>query len=190
MTNRPSTTTLAVLIAGGCLVLGSTGGAVAGSLITSAQIKDNTITTKDIKNGTLINKDFAPGTLVKGPKGDPGAKGAPGATGEQGEQGIQGIQGPPGATGSTGLTNYSVQGGETYSLPAGQTTGLELYCPSGQKPLGGGGGLTSSAQVYMLESRPTNGPAAALRGWWVKYYNATGSPQNVFAVVTCATVSS
>ena len=60
-----------IAIAAVCLLLGSTGGAVAGSLITSKQIKDNTLTTKDIKNKTIAAKDLAPGT-VKSLKGKNG----------------------------------------------------------------------------------------------------------------------
>ncbi|GAA4708292.1 hypothetical protein [Nocardioides conyzicola] len=57
------------------LLLGSTGGAVAGSLITSKQIKDNTITTKDIKNKTLTTQDLSSKT-VKSLKGKNGKDGA------------------------------------------------------------------------------------------------------------------
>jgi hypothetical protein len=63
-----------LVIAAVCLLLASTGGAVAGSLITSKQIKDNTITSRDIKNRTLTAKDLSKKTVtsLKGPQGAPG----------------------------------------------------------------------------------------------------------------------
>ncbi|CAM3282385.1 hypothetical protein NODU109028_09080 [Nocardioides dubius] len=47
------------LIAVVALFAGS-GGAVAGSMITGKQIKDNTVTSKDIKNGSLQGADLSP----------------------------------------------------------------------------------------------------------------------------------
>lgn len=50
----------AVLTAAAAMMLavGSAGGAVAGSLVTSSQIKDNTIRTQDIANGTIQGRDI------------------------------------------------------------------------------------------------------------------------------------
>lgn len=53
---RISPLALAVLVA--ALLLGSTGGAVAGALITGAQIKNETVTGVDIKNGSLGSVDI------------------------------------------------------------------------------------------------------------------------------------
>ncbi|WP_134738517.1 hypothetical protein [Nocardioides sp. 503] len=63
-----------LVIAAVCLLLASTGGAVAGSLITGKQIKDNTITSRDIKNRTLTGKDLSKKTVasLKGSQGAPG----------------------------------------------------------------------------------------------------------------------
>lgn len=49
--------TLALLVV--VLLVGSTGGAVAGALITGKQIKDGTVTGKDIKDGSLTAVDTA-----------------------------------------------------------------------------------------------------------------------------------
>jgi hypothetical protein len=178
MTTRPSSATLAVLVAGGCLLLGSTGGAIAGAAITSAQIKNETITNKDIKNGTLTAKEFADDTLVKGPKGDQGP------AGQQGAPGQQGVQGPPGPA---GLTNFSYLGGDVYQLPAGQITTVEALCPPGQEAIGGGGGTTANTNTYIIESRAFQ-HSASTRKWITKYYNASGGTVGVYAVVTCADV--
>lgn len=185
MTTRVPSATLAVLVAGGCLLLGSTGGAIAGAAVTSAQIKDNSVTTKDIKDGTLSVKDFAKAaaSALEGPKGATGAAGVAGPAGPTGPAGGTGPQGPAGVSG------FAVVGGDTVSAPNGQFTTVEAECPGGQRALGGGGGLTSSTQVYIVESRPINGQVAAIKKWMVKYYNASGSAQNVFAVATCANVS-
>ncbi len=67
------------------LVLVSAGSAVAGSLVTSAQIKDHTIKVVDLKKSTV--------------KALKGKKGATGAAGEQGPQGPEGAQGPEGDAG-------------------------------------------------------------------------------------------
>ena len=40
-----------------------TGGAVAGGMITSAQIKDNTVRSVDVRNGTLKVADISPGAV-------------------------------------------------------------------------------------------------------------------------------
>lgn len=60
-----------LLIAALCLVLGSTGGAVAGRMVTGKQIKNNSVTSLDIKNRTLGTQDLAPSVqaaLAKDPR--------------------------------------------------------------------------------------------------------------------------
>lgn len=69
MTDRPPRSshrltplTLALLV--GVLLLGSTGGAVAGALITGKQIKDGTVTGTDIKDSSLTGVDVKDGSLT------------------------------------------------------------------------------------------------------------------------------
>lgn len=81
----------------GVLLLGSTGGAVAGSMITGARIKDGTVTSADLKDKTVRTRDLRPATVKKlrghtGPAGPAGAPGAPGVAGPQGPAGISGYQ--------------------------------------------------------------------------------------------------
>jgi hypothetical protein len=45
------------------LVLASTGGAVAGAMITGKQIKDGTITTRDVRDKTLTTTDLSPAAV-------------------------------------------------------------------------------------------------------------------------------
>lgn len=51
------------LVAVAALLVAFTGGAVAGSQIGSAQIKNNSVTTKDIKNNTVTTTDIKNGTI-------------------------------------------------------------------------------------------------------------------------------
>lgn len=79
------------------IALSSTGGAVAGSLVTGRQIKDGTITTADIKNKTVKKRDLAKGARgLPGPRGAAGQPGAEGSVGAAGRPGLQGDTGPRG----------------------------------------------------------------------------------------------
>lgn len=92
---------IAVTAAAGLLALGASGGAVAGALITGADIKNGTIESQDIKNGTVVSRDIANATIkvrdltpalreLIRQKGEKGEKGDTGATGPQGPQGPAG----------------------------------------------------------------------------------------------------
>jgi len=112
-----------VAIATGALLLAASTGAVAGSLVTSAQIKDNTIRSVDVKNGTLKLSDISAGakTHLQGQTGAPGAPGTPGVSGRV----LVTADSSIGANGS----GY---------------TGVD--CPAGTVVLGGGGEFLSSNQ--------------------------------------------
>lgn len=109
----PQTTTAALLL-GAALLVSSTGGAVAGSLVTGAQIKNGTVSGKDVKDKSLGAAEFAPD-----------AKSA-----------LAGPAGPAGPTGLTGLT-----GVEMVTAPISAVTGpgnsanTTLICPAGKKIL-------------------------------------------------------
>ncbi len=87
----PPPSIVAVLV---ILVLISGGSAVAGSLVTSAQIKDRTIQLKDLNKKTIKS--------LKAKKGKAGPQGVTGAPGEQGEQGAKGAKGDQGDQGAAG----------------------------------------------------------------------------------------
>lgn len=53
--------TPALLLLAGALVVGASGGAVAGAMVTGAQIKDGTVTGADVKNFSIGSKDITPG---------------------------------------------------------------------------------------------------------------------------------
>lgn len=56
--------TPAIAVIATVALLSSAGGAVAGGLITSAKIKDNTIQSVDVRNGTLKVADISPGAVT------------------------------------------------------------------------------------------------------------------------------
>jgi hypothetical protein len=97
------------LILGGiAVILAMSGSAMAGSLITSKQIKDGTIRSKDIKKGTISANRLSKAARVS-LKGETGPAGPAGQTGAQGPAGPQGERGPsvfgsPGAKGDKGDT--------------------------------------------------------------------------------------
>ncbi|HWJ11129.1 MAG TPA: hypothetical protein VNS46_17245 [Nocardioides sp.] len=70
---RPSPFALAFLVV--ALLLGTTGGAVAGGLITGAKIKDGTVTGVDIKNGSLTAVDIKDEPRVYGASAGYGTSG-------------------------------------------------------------------------------------------------------------------
>jgi len=77
ITTAVGTVGAAVLIA----TLGATGTAVAGHLINSGDIKDNSVRSRDIHDGTIKQEDLSGAlqTGVQGPKGDKGDSGLKGA---------------------------------------------------------------------------------------------------------------
>jgi len=72
-----------------------TGGAVAGNLVTSADIKDDTIRSKDIADGTVRIGDLRSGAIseLKGKAGPAGTNGTNGVNGTNGKNGTNGVSG-------------------------------------------------------------------------------------------------
>ncbi len=107
------------------------GRAVAGSLITSAKIKDGTIRNKDIKKGTIALNRLTPAaqsairrTTQAGPRGATGATGTAGAPGAPGAAGADGTTVLPSPTvvptsGNWGLINRNTEGSATAFLRSG-----------------------------------------------------------------------
>jgi hypothetical protein len=140
------------VIATGALFVGAVGGgAVAGTLITSADIKDKTIQTVDLKKNVVKTQKVKDGTLriadldkktqdALKKVGPPGPQGPPGPAG--GPAGPAGPQGPKGEPGDSSYTavNWSlvdrnvVGDGDAY-LRAGPSMG-QTKPPSGDGSLG------------------------------------------------------
>ena len=122
------------VLGGIAVVLAMTGSAVAGSMITSGQIKDGTIQNKDIRKGTIQLNRLSPAAQASikragkaGPTGATGAAGATGATGAQGPRGetgasVQGAPGPALSSGNWGIVNRNTIGSPSVNLRSGPST--------------------------------------------------------------------
>jgi hypothetical protein len=113
------------------VILATTGGAVAGSLVTSAQIKDDTIQSRDVKDGTLNVADLSAATRraiaathagPAGPVGPAGDAGPAGPAGPQGPQGTAGAPGKDGANGTNGTNGTPGINGKTILSGTGAPT--------------------------------------------------------------------
>ena len=146
----------ATVIASLALLFSLSGTAVAGALITGANVKNNSIAgidilneslgSKDVKNGSLLPKDFKAGMLPAG------------------EQGPAGPPGPPGAQGNPGLNGVSGHEIVLATSPTNSDTEkvVTAACPAGKKVVGGGGyafNFTFPDEVAIVASFPVNGNA-------------------------------
>jgi len=167
---------LVVLVAAGCLLLGSTGGAVAGAAITGKQIKDSSVTGKDIKDQSLEAADLAASAQHAGPQGPAGPAGTPGVKGDKG---------------ATGIVDFQTVDGNGITINTGTNIpDLTADCLPGYQVLGGGmGSSTTSVGMVMVQSRPYT-VTGTVRGWKVSVTNNSGSTQTVFAFATCAKFAS
>jgi hypothetical protein len=149
---------LVVLAALGCLLLGSTGGAVAGALITGKQIKDGSLTGKDVKDKSLGSAQLAPATLAQltGPAGQPGAAGAPGQPGYQRVESSQ------------------------VTLAGGASQTYHLTCPAGTTSLGGAFRLVSGPTPTLSFGGPNN-----LDAWDITVANPAAGSATFVPYVTC-----
>lgn len=148
MIRMPSPAMMIALIA---LFVASTGTAVAGALVTGANVKNNSLTGLDVRNGSLTSLDVRNHSLrpidFKG-KLPAGAQGPQGPQGPQGAQGPAGPQGPAGAQGGPGVSGWAksfVIGGPFNSTSPKQT---DASCPPGKTLLSGGG------RLHHLEAAP------------------------------------
>lgn len=102
------------------VVLTSTGGAFAATLITGRQVKDSSLTGRDIKNKSLTPADFS--GSVQGPRGLPGPQGSAGA---------QGTQGPAGPQGPAGIAGIAAVQGPDVTVAPGDVGSATATCPAG-----------------------------------------------------------
>lgn len=152
---------------GAALLAGSAGGAVGGSLVTGAGIKDGTVASVDIKDRTVQVTDMS-AAAVAGLRGQRGAPGADGTDGTNGTNGTDGVLG------------YELVGASK-PVQAGQADAVEVACPTGKMVLGGSGFLNNTNQAVQFEIRSggTSGKA------WT-----TGAPADAILLVNvvCALV--
>jgi hypothetical protein len=157
----------------------STGGAVAGSLVTSADIKDGTVRVTDIRQAAV--NQFS----------KPGPAGAAGAQGVAGGVGPVGPQGPKGDKGGSGLLNAFYA---TADYNAGDTNAGAIATVACDKTSSDFTAIAGGVQVLGLDSEAnsrntpvsssfpgrmdwdTNAPKAnRLDGWIVQFGGNAGA---------------
>jgi hypothetical protein len=150
--------TPATVIASLALLFALSGTAVAGALITGANVKNNSLSgldvlneslgTKDIRDGSLLPKDFKPGKLPAGQQGP---------AGPAGPQGPAGPAGPQGAAGVNGVSGLEIVHVDT-GMNSDTQKSIVATCPAGKKVVGGGGYAydgTFPSQVAVVASYPS-----------------------------------
>lgn len=144
--SRPSL--LVLLVAALALALSAAGGAVAGAMVTGAQIKNGTVTTKDVKDGTLKTKDLS-GAARSQLKG---ARGPAGPEGPQGPKGNTGATGPKGNTGAAGAAGVSgwARSSSDKTVPASGDTSVSKTCSGSRKILGATGHITTDVHPVIV----------------------------------------
>ena len=104
--------------------------------------------------------------------------------------------GAPGAAGANGVSGYVSLEGTTQPFNAtrgGTVAPIELACPAGKVPVGGGHELTNTAaqNLNVIQSGPVNTPSFV--GWRVEVKNvhviSTQMQAQVRIFVTCATMA-
>ena len=120
--------------------------ATAQSLITSADIANNTIRGKDVRQRTLTLRDLKRSTIAA-------LRGQRGPAGPRGPRGFQGPRGPAGSTGATGapgprsLTNVTFHDGAPVSVAPGEAEVATAACPSGRIPVSASTSDSSSLEL-------------------------------------------
>jgi hypothetical protein len=122
---------------------------------------------------------------VVGPQGTAGPKGDKGLKGDKGEKGDKGPVGSAGAAGPPGISGYQLLAGGTENDSVLFHT-RTVYCPTGKKPLGGGGWVNgvNGGGPWLV----ANGPTPDGNGWSVTSTRSAGSLAAVVYVI-CAFVS-
>ena len=120
--------TLAIAgVAAALVAVGSTGTAVAGSLIDSSDIQDDSIRSVDIKDGSVKRADLS----------NPISR-ALAHIGKDGAQGPKGAQGAPGVDGKNAIATCYVNQAE-FAVPAGNGSfRTDVFCNAGDLAVGGG----------------------------------------------------
>src|SRR3954470_21053908 len=137
----------ALALASACLLLGSTGGAMAGSMVTGKQIKNESVTGRDVKNGSLTTPDLDAATV----------------------SGLRGAQGPPGVNGVSGVSGLQMRFGAVPDVPNGGSANTQAACDVGTRAVGGGAGWFKSGNPVSSSTVSASVPLHAIR-------NSSGTP--------------
>jgi Collagen triple helix repeat (20 copies) len=174
---------------------------IRSSAVGGVELAPNSVTSPKVLNGSLQAADFAPNQLPRGAQGGQGPQGPAGPQGPEGPQGTPGVNGTNGADGEDGADGTNGRDGATgppgtlgtvttqftqasTDLADGTEMSLDVFCPPGQRAIGGGfrGDDTRSEQTLVGSSRPvtsasnTSPPVddGTFTGWRVSVINPTG----------------
>lgn len=196
-----------VVAAVGAAVVLSSGSAVAASLITSADIKDQTVLSADIAADGVGRSELRAGSVDWSSELTQGTRDKIASL-----AGENGAQGPAGADGADGVTNLTTGAHYETTWAAGEYGETITQCPEGSYVIGGGysmwgsfGGMhdgydlggentdvqvTVSAPYFAGTYVPVN-EGGAFRGdqWVVRGFNSGTTDQIVRAWAVCADVS-
>lgn len=186
---------VAAVAVGAVVLVGfSSMGAVAGTMITGAQIKDQTVRSNDIATGGVGTSEVRDASIL---------------TRDLSQDTIDSLKGQAGKDGKNGVTNLIAGAGYGTTWAGDNGANLQTVreeCPAGQYALGGGfstwggdkdlGGDNGNIQVtvsapYFEGAYVPVDDAGNFRPteWVVKGYNNGAKDQIVRAWVTCAKVN-
>lgn len=166
--NSKKSAVLAIIGLVVAFLFASAAGAVAGNLITGADIKNGTIQSVDLADDSVLSKDIADYTIKSedltnglqnkinqpGPQGEPGADGA---KGPKGDTGNSGPMGPQGVQGPTGLTQVRADEPYNQSIAANSVGVAFASCPAGKSAISGGYRLNGfAAEAFQGGGGPLN----------------------------------
>ena len=195
---RAGSTFGTVVAAAVVLTIATTGGAVAGGLITSKQIKNNTIKSIDVHDGSLTGADVADGSLGGADIGDGSLGSADIADGAIGKAKI--------AAAAQGYTNIVTKTVTVASVANNTTSTRAVDCGAGNVAIGGGGytepsglallgtteGILEQSFPASLSSFAIGGSVPAANGiapqtWRTTVRNNDGSTTTNVHYAVCAT---
>jgi hypothetical protein len=172
---------LALLVA-----LSGTGIAAVNALprasVGTPQLKTGAVTSIKVKDGGLKLVDFAAAERAQ-LKGDTGPAGAQGPKGDKGDKGSKGDTGAQGLQGVPGLSGYTLV--EKVQTTTAASMGIQVTCPSGKRPIGGGGGTSTPGAGVTMRNSFASGST------WLVVVDAKspGSGWSYTAKAVCATVA-
>jgi hypothetical protein len=123
------------------VLLGGVGGAVAGSMVTSATIKNETIQARDIAPGGVTRSEVRDGTLGRADLSTR-VQSELAQRAQDGTDGVAGLESDGARPGATQLSEFPGNGANSTAVwtagPAGQFHTSWVACPAGKTALGGG----------------------------------------------------
>ena len=150
-------------------------GAVAGALITGADIKNGSVASADIMNKSVTGKDVKDGALTAA---DLSAATVAGFQGGSGQPGPAGQAGPAGPAGISSLQRVE----NTKDILTGASGNVVVACPAGTKMLGIAADWTASVESTSTWISPTLTSGIAYGT------NSADSTKTLRASATCAVV--